>query len=67
MCLCPQNGWTALHLAAQGGRAEVVRLLAEAKAQINLQTEVYTHYVVPNMYVHKGYLHYKQCRLFMCV
>ena len=55
MCLYPQNGWTALHLAAQGGRVEVVRLLAEAKAQINIQTEVYTlHAYITCMYI--GYL-----------
>ena len=36
-----QNGWAALHLAAQEGRADVVRLLAEAGANINFQTKVY--------------------------
>ena len=38
----PQNGWTALHLAAQEGKVDVVRLLTEAQAQINIQTEVHT-------------------------
>ena len=42
MCLCPQDGGTALHLAAQEGKVDVVRLLTEAKAQINIQTEVHT-------------------------
>ena len=42
MCFCPQNGWTALHLAAQEGKVDVVRLLTEAQAQVNIQTEVYT-------------------------
>ena len=37
-----QAGWTALHLAAQGGKVGVVRLLTEAEAQVNMQTEVYT-------------------------
>ena len=42
VCLCPQNGWTALHLAAQEGKVDVVRLLTEAQAQVNIQAEVYT-------------------------
>ena len=42
LCFCPQDGWTALHLAAQGGKVDVVRLLTEAKAHVNIQTEVYT-------------------------
>ena len=37
----PQNGGTALHLAAQEGKVDVVRLLTEAQAQINIQTEVH--------------------------
>ena len=40
--LCSQDGWTALHLAAQEGKVDVVRLLTEARAQVNIQTEVYT-------------------------
>ena len=40
MCFCPQNGWTALHLAAQEGKVDVVRLLTEAQAQVNTQEEV---------------------------
>ena len=39
--LCPQNGWTALHLAAREGKVDVVRLLTEAQAQVNIQTEVH--------------------------
>ena len=35
-----QNGWTALHLAAQEGQVGVVRLLTEAKARVNIQTVV---------------------------
>ena len=38
---CPQRGWTALHLAAQEGQVDVERLLTEAKAHINIQTEVH--------------------------
>ena len=40
MWVCPQDGWTALHLAAQEGKLDVVRLLTEAQAQVNAQTEV---------------------------
>ena len=42
VCLCPQGGWTALHLAALGGKIDVVRLLTEAQALVNIQTEVHT-------------------------
>ena len=42
MCFCPQDGWTALHLAAQEGKVDVVRLLTEAEAHINMQIEVHT-------------------------
>jgi ankyrin repeat protein len=40
VCLCPQDGWTALHLAAQEGKVDVVRLLTEAQALVNIQSEV---------------------------
>ena len=42
VCFCPQNGCTALYMAAQEGKVDVVRLLTEAKAHINIQTEVHT-------------------------
>ena len=44
MCTCfsPQDGWTALHLAAKEGKVDVVRLLTEAKAHVNIQTKVHT-------------------------
>ena len=38
--LYPQNGWTALHHAAQEGRVNVVQLLIEAHAEINIQSKV---------------------------
>ena len=43
VCLYTQDGWTALHLAAQEGKVDVVRLLTEAQAQMNIQTEVHIH------------------------
>ena len=46
VCLCPQVGRTALHLAAREGKVNVVRLLTEAQAQINIQTVVHTLYHV---------------------
>ena len=33
---------TALHMAAQEGNVEVVRLLTEAEAHVSIQTEVQT-------------------------
>ena len=42
VCYCPQDGWTALHLAAQEGKVDVVRLLTEAQALVNIQTQVCT-------------------------
>jgi len=35
-----QDGWTALHLAAQEGHEDVVELLLESKANLKLKTEV---------------------------
>ena len=35
-----QNGWTPLMKASIEGRVDIVRLLIEAKAQINAQDEV---------------------------
>ena len=37
---CPQDDWTALHLAAQEVKIDVVRLLINAEAHVNIQTEV---------------------------
>ena len=42
MCFCPQSGASALSLAAQEGKVEVVRILIEAKALVNIQKKVYT-------------------------
>ena len=42
LCSCLQGGWTALHLAAHEGKVDVVRLLTEAKAHVNMQTKVHT-------------------------
>ena len=35
-----QDGWTALHLAAQKRHEDVVELLLEAKADTELKTQV---------------------------
>ena len=43
LCFCPQDGCTALLLAAQEGNVDVVRLLTEAKADVNIQTEVHVY------------------------
>ena len=37
---CTQDGKTAIHLAAQEGKVDVVRLLNEAGAQLNIETKV---------------------------
>ena len=42
-CSCLQDGFTALHLAAQKGKFDVVKLLTEAKADVNTQAKVYTY------------------------
>ena len=42
LCYCPQTGWTALHLAAQEDKVDVVSLLTEAEAQVDIQTVVRT-------------------------
>ena len=41
-----QDGWTALHLAAQEGKVDVLRLLlTEAQALVNIQTKVHSHHI----------------------
>ena len=42
LCFCSQRGWTALHLAAQEGKVDVVKLLTDAKAYVNMQNKVHT-------------------------
>ena len=42
VCYCPQDGWTALHLAAHEGKVDVVRLLTEAQALVNTRKKVCT-------------------------
>ena len=48
-----QDGVTALHLAAQGGKVDVVRLLIDAQAQVNIQSEVaiYIINIIVSLYV----------------
>lgn len=45
-----QDGWTALHMAAQGGNVDVVKLLLKAKAHVNIQAKVHTvHYILSRL------------------
>ena len=47
MFVSTQDGWTALHLAAQEGKVDVVRLLlTEAQALINIQNKVHSHHIM---------------------
>ena len=42
-----QDGWTSLHLAAQEGKVDVVRLLlTEAQALVNIQMEVHSYHIM---------------------
>ena len=43
MILFIQDGWTALHLAAEEGKVDVVRLLTESQALVNIQNKVCVH------------------------
>ena len=45
---CPQTGASALSLATQEGKVEVVRILMEAKALVNIQKKVYTSPSLPH-------------------
>ena len=40
---CTQDGWTPLMIASFNGHVDIVRILTEAQAQINIQNEVYTN------------------------
>lgn len=44
LCFCPQKGETALHEAASSGEIDVVRVLIEAKAKVNIESKVCTLY-----------------------
>ena len=57
LCLCVQNGTTALHMAAQEGNVGVVGLLTEAKAQINMQAKVRTSTVTTDLLLWTHRLH----------
>ena len=59
---CLQNGWTALHLAAQEGRFDVVRVLTNAKAQLHIKTEVRTCIISIGAYQIFVYIHCRKER-----
>ena len=37
---CPQDGWSALMVASMYGNTDVVKILLEYKAEVNLRTGV---------------------------
>ena len=43
MCFI-QDGSTPLMTASFNGHVDIVRILIEAQAQVNIQTKVYVHY-----------------------
>ena len=46
-----QDGRTTLHMAAQEGKVDVVRLLlTEAQALVNIQTKVHSHHITTDPY-----------------
>ena len=54
---CLQDSWTALHIAAKGGRVDIALLLTEAQAEINKQSQVLCKYKVIIMYpMHIDYM-----------
>ena len=56
MCYCPQNESTALHLAAQEGKVDVVRLLTEAQALVNTRNKVCTSTTLHTLCLMNGLL-----------
>ena len=50
-----QDGWTALHAAAQEGHSRVVEMLLEANADVNIKTNVRIA-----VHVHVQYLLYPE-------
>ena len=42
MLILFQGGWSAVMLASQNGNTEIVKYLIEAKASLDLQTQVYS-------------------------
>ena len=50
LCFSPQNGNTALHYESKNGHPEVVELLLQSHANVNVKNSVSTespHYIVP--------------------
>ena len=49
-----QDGWTALHMAAQEGKVEVVKVLLESQANVNMQPEVIPckYILIPHAFIY---------------
>ena len=64
-----QDGWTALHMAAQEGKVDVVRLLlTEAQALVNIQTKVHSHYITTSGWSHVTRAEsVNKCSLCLCI
>lgn len=41
LALCVQEGWTPLHVAVQGGRVDIIKLLISRGADITIQNKVF--------------------------
>ena len=55
--LSTQTGWTPLMMASFKGHDDIVRILIEAKAQVNTQEEVHVHGCICTIYCFKIYHH----------
>lgn len=41
LALCAQEGWTPLHVAVQGGRVDIIKLLISRGADITIQNKAF--------------------------
>ena len=64
-----QDGGTALHMAAQEGKVDVVRLLlTEAQALVNIQTKVHSHHITTSGWSHVTRAEsVNKCSLCLCI